>query len=561
MRKEKKTAGQAVVDALKAENVDTIFGLAGSHILAICDRLIDAEGIEFVVCKHENNAAIMADMYGRLTQSPGVCLVTAGPGATNSLTGVAQAYSSASPVVHISGTVPRQAKKGIFHGLDEPGFLHTVFRDVTKWSVQVREVEDVPRILAEAFSVANSGRPGPVHVEIPIDVLDEPPTEIWSYERQGRQTITPAPGLVDDVAELLLSARNPVICAGKAVRASGARAELATLAESLEAPVTFPRDAIDVLPAKHPLNAGAFGTFLPNPFPLELIKQSDVLLVIGMRAGTAAAELVDNSAPGNYIFLTPEGEKDLSDRASISAAVDSRAMLRELTGHIGDAKETPERDIRKRIAETKAALRKGLNEEVEKYRGQQPLHFGLALKELVPMLDEDALIASDTGNHGVWTSKWLAAYGTQTLIEPGNWGAMGFALPGAIAAKLVDRERQTVGITGDGAFLMSCSDFGTALEVGANVVMVILNDSHYGMIHALQMMDFDRSYKSELRSPDFVKFAESFGAVGIRVEDESELKGAFERALSANCPAIVDVVCGYDFPHPSPEQWLRGSSQ
>jgi acetolactate synthase-1/2/3 large subunit len=558
--REKKTAGQAVVDALLAENVDTVFGLTGSHILPICDHLKDAKGVEFVICKHENNAALMADMYGRLTQRPGVCLVTAGPGATNSVTGVAQAYSAASPVVHISGTVPRQAKKGIFHGLDEPGLLHTVFRDVTKWSVQVREVEDIPRILGEAFSVANSGRPGPVHVEIPFDVLDEPPTDIWRYEKQARESIAPDSGLVDDVAALLLSARNPVICAGKGVRASGAGAELAALAEALDAPVTFPRDAVDVFPVTHPLNARAFGTFLPNPFPLQLVKESDVLLVIGMRAGTTPAELLDACAPDDYVFLIPEGEADLSDRASISAAVDSKAMLRELIGRIGDTREAPERDIRHRIADMKEALRGGLNEEVEKHRDQKPLHFGLALKELIPLLDQDALIVSDIGTHGVWTSKWFEAYGTQTLIEPGNWGAMGFGLPGAIAAKHVHPERQVVGITGDGAFLMSCSDFGTALEVGANVVIVILNDSHYGMIHALQMRDFGRSYKSELASPDFAKFAKSFGAVGIRVEDDSELEGAFKKALSADGPVIVDVVSGYDFPHPSPEAWLGGGS-
>jgi len=197
---------------------------------------------------------------------------------------------------------------------------------------------------------------------------------------------------------------------------------------------------------------------------------------------------------------------------------------------------------------------------VETYRGHKPLHFGLALKELVPLLDQDALIVSDIGNHGVWTSKWLEVHGTQTLLEPGSWGAMGFALPGTIAAKLVHPDRQVVGITGDGAFLMACSDFGTALEVGANVVIVILNDSRYGMIHKLQMRDFGRTYQTELRSPDFAKFAESFGAVGIRVEDDSELRSAFQSALAADSPVIVDVVSGYDFPSPSPDQWLRGSA-
>ncbi|TKJ31524.1 MAG: hypothetical protein CEE40_01730 [Chloroflexi bacterium B3_Chlor] len=557
---EKRTAGQAVVDALLAEEVEIVFGLAGSHILAICDSLRDARSIRWVSSKHENNAALMADMYGRLTQRPGVCLVTAGPGATNSVTGVAQAYSAASPVVHISGTVPRRAKKGIFHGLDDSEFLHKVFGPVTKWSVRVDETEDIPGILARAFSIANSGRPGPVHVDIPEDLFKEQPTDVRTYEREPSGSILADTGLAERVAEMLLSVRNPVICAGKGVRASGANAELATLAELLEAPVVFPRDAIDVLPATHPLNAGAIGTFLPNPFPLQLVEESDVLLVIGMRAGTTAAELLDECAPRNYIFLTPQGESEVAGQASISAAVDCKAMLKELIARTGAAKKVPDRNIAKRIAEMKETLRKGMNQDVERYRGHKPLHFALALKELVPLLDEDALIVRDIGNHGEWTSKWLEVHGTQTLIEPGSWGAMGFALPGAIAAKLVYPERQVVGITGDGAFLMACSDFGTALEMDSNVIMVILNDSRYGMIHALQMLDFGRTYQTQLRSPDFAKLAESFGAVGIRVEDDSELRGAFEKALSADSPVIVDVVSGYDFPFPSPERWLRGSA-
>lgn len=556
MVRERKTAGQAVVDALVAQGVDTVYGLCGSHILAICDSLLEADRVRFVLTKHENNAALMADAYGRLTQRPGVCLVTAGPGATNSLTGIAQAYSAASPVVHISGTVPREATRGIFHGLDDPEFLHDTFRPVSKWSVRIHEAEDIPRILAEAFSVAASGWPGPVHVELPVDLLEEQPTDMWSYVREPTGSVSHDPTLVENVAQALLPARNPLICAGKGVRAADARVELVALAESLEVPVVFPRDALDVFPVSHPLCAGAFGTFLPNPFPLQLVEESDVLLVIGMRPRTTESELLDSRAPDNYIFLSSGEEPASADIASLSAVVDCKHFLAELATRVGAMDREPERGIKTRIAAMKALLRKGFDEEVERYRGRKPLHFGLALKELAPLLDRDALIVTDVGNHGVWTLKWWEAYGTQTLMDPGTWGAMGFALPGAIAAKLVYPDRQVVGITGDGAFLMSCSDFGTALEQGANVVMVILNDSRYGMIHSLQMLDFGRTYKTELRSPDFAKFAESFGALGIRVEDDSQLAGAFEKALSAESPVIVDVVCGYDFPHPSPEKWL-----
>jgi acetolactate synthase-1/2/3 large subunit len=556
MGRETKGAAQAVVDALLAEQVDVVFGLAGSHILAVCDALIHAEGIRFVVCKHENNAALMADAYGRLTQRPGVCLVTAGPGATNSMTGVAQAFAAASPMVHISGTVPRGARKGAFHGLDRPGFLREAFAPVTKWSARVDEVEDTPRILAEAFSIANSGRPGPVHVELPEDVLKEPPTEVWDYVRPPAEAGAPDSKLVDRLAEMLISAERPMICVGMGARTPDARADLLKLVESLGAAVTLPRSALGAFPSAHRLCAGSFNTYPPNPFPLQLVEESDLLLVVGMRAATTVGEMLDDHAPDKYVYLTPEGELDRSDRATLSVSIDTGALLRALAERVAEQGRAPASWAESQIATAREALRAGVERTVESYRGHRPIHFALVLKELWSLLEKDAIVVADIGNHGVWASWWFELYGTQTYLEPGQWGAMGFALPGAIAAKLTRPDQQVVGITGDGAFLMSCSDFGTALEEGTNVVIVVLNDRRYGMIHALQTKDYGRTFATELQSPDLVKFAESFGALGIRVEDASELRGALSRALAADGPAIVDVICGYDFPHPAPAEWL-----
>lgn len=557
MPRENKKASQAVVEALVAEGVDVVFGLPGSHIHAICDALIDAPEIRFVVCKHENNAALMADLYGRLTGRPGVCLVTAGPGATNSMTGVAQAFAVGSPLVHISGTVPRGARKGSFHGVDRPDFLERAFSNVAKWSVEIDEAEDIPRVLAEAFSLANQGRPGPVHIDLPEDLLGEPPTEVWGYERRDAGGV-PERDLVERIAESLLAATKPMICAGVALRGAGAGADLVELAERLGAPVTFNRNATDVFPSSHPLCAGAFNSYPGNPFPLQLLEQSDALLAIGVRGDTAAAELMLGSAPAECIFLVPEGEAPLVEGASVTEAVDCRALLSLLKEDIPSWKGGSLGWAGQRMADVKELYRGGLERQVESYRGRRPLHFGLALQELIPVLDQDALVVGDIGTHGVWASWVFELYGTQTYLEPGSWGAMGFALPAAIAGKLVYPERQVVGITGDGAFLMSCSDFGTALELGTKIVLVILNDHQYGMIHRLQTDDFGRTIGTELRPPDLVKFAESYGAVGIRVENDGELQQAYRQALEADAPVIVDVVCGYGFPHPSPAEWLRG---
>lgn len=551
-----KTAGEAVVEALVSEGVDLVFGLPGSHIHAISDALIDAPGITLVVCKHENNAAVMADTYGRLTGRPGICLVTAGPGATNSMTGVAQALAVGSPMVHIAGTVPRGAKKGSFHGVDRPDFLQRAFSNVTKWSVEIDEVEDIPGIMAEAFSRAATGRPGPVHVDVPEDLLRESPTEIWEYERAARPFAVEQ-GLVEGTLESLLAASRPIICAGVAVRGSAAQADLVGLAEALGAPVTFPRNATDVFPPLHPLCAGAFNTYPGNPFPLGLVEGADLLFAIGMRSDTDAAGLLRAHAPAETVFVVPEGESPVAQEASISSAADGQLLLSLLAQAMAERSPRSAGWADERIAEAKELLRAGLNRELERYRGRTPMHFGVAMRELIPLLDDDALVVGDIGNHGAWASRCFELYGTQTFLEPGSWGAMGFALPAAIAAKMARPARQVVGITGDGAFLMASADFATALEMGTKIVLIILDDQQYGMIHELQTQDYGRTIGTELRTPDFVKFAESFGAVGIRVERDTDLGPAYREALRVEVPAIVDVVCGYGFRHPSPAEWLQ----
>ncbi|MDH4209263.1 MAG: thiamine pyrophosphate-dependent enzyme, partial [Anaerolineae bacterium] len=334
--------------------------------------------------------------------------------------------------------------------------------------------------------------------------------------------------------------------------------DLVELAERLGAPVTFGRNASGVFPSNHHLCAGAFNPYPNNPFPLELLEQSDLLLAMGMRGDTASAEMLLARAPAECIFLVPEGEDPLVQGASLTAAVDNKALLSLLKESIPSRKSGSSGWASQRMAEVKGLYRRGLEQQLESYRGHAPLHFGLALQALVPLLDHDALLVGDIGTHGVWASWFFELYGTQTYLEPGSWGAMGFALPAAIAGKLVDPQRQVVGITGDGAFLMSCSDFGTALELGTKIVLVVLNDRQYGMIYRLQTDDFGRTIGTELRPPDLVKFAESYGAVGIRVEDQGELEQAYRQALEADAPVIVDVVCGYGFPHPSPTDWLRG---
>jgi acetolactate synthase-1/2/3 large subunit len=233
----KTSAAQAVVDALIAEKVEFVFGLTGTHVLPLFDALADAHQLRHIVTKHESNAAFMAGMVGHLTGRPGVALVTAGPGATNSLTGVAQAYAASLPLVHISGDVPLHAGNEAYHGVDRRDFLHRMFADVTKWSARVERPEEIPDFLSRAFAVAASGRPGPVHVDIPWDIVEATEVKVAPYRASPVEKQAPPQEVVERVRLALMAARRPMICAGRGVLVQRAEEELLALAEALSAPV------------------------------------------------------------------------------------------------------------------------------------------------------------------------------------------------------------------------------------------------------------------------------------------------------------------------------------
>ncbi len=252
---ENATVGQAIVKALEAEGVEIIFGLPGRHVFAIYDSLRESP-IRHLGVLQEATAAQMADMYGRLTGRPGVCLFTGGPGATNALTAIAQAYDATSPVVQISGTVPRGAPSEVFHGVDRPDFLTRTFRDVTKWAARVDSVEQVFPVLRRAFYEARSGRPGPVFIEVPLDVFKLPPAAIPPYRSRAVRPQSPPQQALRRIGQSLRRAERPVILAGKGVLRDRATREVTALADRLRAPVVVTRDALGVLPSDHPWSAG-----------------------------------------------------------------------------------------------------------------------------------------------------------------------------------------------------------------------------------------------------------------------------------------------------------------
>ncbi len=552
-------AGDAIVTALRAEGVEYVFGLVGSHVIEIYDALLDAPDIRHITVKHETTASGMADAYGRLTGKPGVCLVTAGPGATNSLTGVAQAYMAASPLIHISGAVPKGASYESFHGVDRDDFLMPMFEQVTKWSVSVERAEDIPGVFARAFAIATSDRPGPVHIEIPQNVLSGAASLIPDYiplpvEHRGLER-----DALDQIVERIGASRKPVIWAGKGVKATFAHEELAELAELLEAPVILGGDASGSLPDTHPLSTGQHSLYQLTPLQREVVAEADVVIVVGERGGTGHADRMFGVAdvPVGGIWLGNEGEQP-DERSSFGAVAHIKTALNQLIEAAGDQQRERSPELREKLESGKWELRDAVMGWVDDAFGERrPMHYGVALEALQEFVDDDLIVMGDIGEHNQWTRLLLETQNRTTFLPEGYWGAMGFGLPGAMAAKLAMPEKNVACVTGDGCFLMASADFSTAVEHGINPVIIVLNDRQYGMIVGMQRNAYGRISNTGLDGPDFVAFSRSFGGDGMRVDEPGQMREALQRGFASDAIYVIDARCDFDFPSYNFDQALE----
>jgi acetolactate synthase-1/2/3 large subunit len=543
-------AGDAIVAALRAEEVEFVFGLVGSHVVEIYDALLDAPEIRHITVKHETTASGMADAYGRLTGKPGVCLVTAGPGATNSLTGVAQAYMAASPLIHISGAVPAGASYESFHGVDRHDFLLPMFEQVTKWSVSVESAEQIPEVFGEAFAIATSGRPGPVHIEIPQNVLNGEAGAVAVYERKTIEPLALEREALAEIVAAMRASERPLIWAGKGVKAAFAHEELAELAELLEAPVILGGDASGSLPDTHPLSTGQHSLYQLTPLQRELADGADLVIVVGERGGTGHADRLFSSvnAPAGGIWLGNDGEGP-DPRSAFGAVADIRSGLNQLLEAAGDQQRERSPELRVRMEREKRELRDAVMSWVRsEYGARRPMHYGLALEALRDFVDDDLICMGDIGEHNQWTRLLVETQNRTTFLPEGYWGAMGFGLPGAMAGKLAFPERKVACVTGDGCFLMASADFATAVEYGMNPVVIILNDQQYGMIVGMQRGAYGRVSNTELNGPDFVAFARSFGGDGMRVDEPEQMREALKRGFASDVIFVIDARCDFDFP-------------
>ena len=551
-------AGEAVAEAIRREDVGAVYSVPGSHIHPIYDGLSRVEGLRFVTVKMEPNASLMADAYGRLTGKPGVCVVTAGPGAINSMAGVAQAYSAASPMVHISGAVPLDAHREAFHGVDDPNFVNDMFKPITKWTSRVQKIEDIPEVLAKAFHIARSGRPGPVHVELPRvadyseHILQEEKAILPPYRVNPTVVARPDPADVERFGRSLLAARAPVIAAGKGVIRQGGTRQLADLAERLQAPVVFAQDAIGVIAEDHPFSAGHFGGIQPHPICGAVLARADVVLCIGTRMATAEmAALGARVADEKMIVIGFDDKANEGYRGANQRIADPVLFLNALLEWMGNEHRPRDDALINQMAEAKASIRNSLAEQTTPHRAEKPIYPGLVMQAMNSVLDDQAVVASDVGNCQMWARLHRRIANPESFMQSGAWNAMSFALPSALVAKMEFPERDVVALAGDGAFLMTIGDLPTAAEYGANIVMVVMNNGTFGQTFMQQQNIYGHTFGTSFDSPDFAAMARACGAEGIRVTEPNDIEDALRAGLAAtkDRPALIDVVIA-DHPYP-----------
>jgi acetolactate synthase I/II/III large subunit len=526
------------VRCLENEGVRYVFGVPGEETLDLLDSLSRSPRITFVTTRHEQGAAFMADVYGRLTSHPGVCLATLGPGATNLVTGVADAFLDRAPLVAVTGQAARaSAFKESHQSLDVVGLLGPV----TKWNARIEQAATIPEIVRKAFRLARLEKPGAAHVELPEDVAAE---EVGGAPMPVRDAAYPQarPASVAQAAELLRLAARPLILAGNGVvrrqaAGGGAAEQLSAFARKLGLPVV-------------PIFMGKGSLYERDDLarPAVGLAEADVVLAIGY-------DLVE-WAPGIW-----NGGKDkiIVHLDSTAAEVDARYLTAvELVGEIGESLHAlaAARDFRvPRWLDDGA--RRAAPDVPDRSRADAsfPVKPQRLVADLRAALGERDMVISDVGAHKLWLATRYPVACPNTLVVANGLASMGIAVPGAVAAKLVQPDRKVVAVTGDGGFLMNAQELETAKRLGTAFVTVVCTDDRYGVIELNQRRRFGRAFGVAFTNPDFVQFAGAFRLPGFRVERTEDLLPLLRRALDLDVPSLVDVpIDRAEHPRPGPSE-------
>jgi acetolactate synthase-1/2/3 large subunit len=521
------------VRCLENEGVEFIFGIPGEENLDIMEALIDSP-IRFITTRHEQGAAFMADVYGRLTGRAGVCLSTLGPGATNLVTGVADANMDRAPLVAIAGqaATTRMHKESHQH-LD----LVSLFRPISKYSVPVREPEIIPEIVRKAFKQSQAEKPGVSFIDLPENIAEEPvKAGLHPLKVQTAPTPAPPPEKILQAAEILAGAKYPIILAGNGVVRAGASEQLIHLAETLNIPVACTFMAKGVIPFSHRCALGAVG-LQAHDYVACGFDRADVVICVGYDMVEYSPEL-----------WHPHGEKQIVHIDPMPGEVDAHYILAcGITGDIGESLVALAAVARPQATFHATKLREFIVEEVRS--GEEDPAFPLKpqriIHDLRQVLGNEDIVICDVGAHKMWMARLYQTESPNTCIISNGFAAMGIALPGAIAARLAYPDRTAVAVVGDAGFMMNSQEIETALRIGVPVVILIWRDDKYGLIEWHQLRRFRRETQVAFGNPDFVKYAESFGAKGYRVNAADELVPILQQAIADQTVVVIDCPVDY----------------
>ncbi len=539
------TGAKMIVEALKREGVEVIFGYPGGAVIDIYDELYKTKGLHHVLVRHEQGAAHAADGYARSTGKVGVALVTSGPGATNTVTGIATAYMDSIPVVILTGQVPTKLiGNDAFQEVDTTG----ITRPITKHNFLVKRVEDLPRILKAAFHIARTGRPGPVLVDLPKDVQQAKgefnyPEEI--HLRSYNPTYEPHIKQIERAYQLLEKAERPVFLIGGGVIASSAADEVRELAEKLNLPVTMTLMGLGGFPGDHEQSLGMLGmhgTYYAN----MAVANCDVLLAVGARFDDRVTGRVDAFAPSAKIIHIDIDPTSIQKNVKVDVPIvgDCKISLQRLLQVVKEAGK-PKKYFKERF--------KDWWEQIDIWRRRYPLSYRedpnvikpqFVIEKLYELTKGEAIICTEVGQNQMWTAQFYKFKYPRTLITSGGLGTMGFGFPAAIGAQMGNPGKLVIDIAGDGSIQMNIQELATAMDQRLPIKIIILNNGYLGMVRQWQELFYEKRYSAVKFAtiPDFVKIAEAYGAVGLRITKPQEVEPTLKKILSLDKLVILDVI-------------------
>ncbi|HEX7986726.1 MAG TPA: thiamine pyrophosphate-binding protein [Duganella sp.] len=535
-----RTGGQILVDALKIHGVDTAFGVPGESYLDVLDALHDSD-IRFIINRQEGGAAFMADAYGKMTGKPGICFVTRGPGATNASIGVHTAYQDSTPMILFIGQVGNDfIDREAFQEID----YRRMYGQMAKWVAQIDRAERIPEYLARAFQVATSGRPGPVVLALPEDMLIDT-AEVADTRAYQAVQASPSAAQIDVLRAMLASAKKPLVLLGGGGWNAQACADLQRFAEANHLPVGCAFRFQDLLDNAHPNYIGDVGIGI-NPKLAARVREADVILAIGPRLGemtTGGYALIAAPVPAQRLIHVHADAEELGSVYQAELMINSG--MPQIAAMLAAMAPVDAGAWRASVAEARADLAAWQLQPAIFQDGKAPLDLWQVVQQIDQIAPHDTIITNGAGNYATWAHRFHSYGGMRTQLAPTS-GAMGYSVPAGVAAKIIDPKRTVITFAGDGEYMMNGQELATAVQYQAGVVIIVFNNGMFGTIRMHQERDYPgRVSGTELHNPDFAALAVAYGAHGEVVDKTEQFGPALERALAhANrhhLPALIEL--------------------